>query len=114
MLLIKGGTIRDSKEWPGICFGKSFSMKSNRMWLMTPEFKGNSRLKPFWPLPQPSSKRVNLKEIPAPVPIAKPEPKKIVQDILVSTLLRIQSGGSAEVADAAAEYLEMIKAAGVA
>lgn len=87
-------------------------MKSNRMRLITPKLKGESRFEPIWSVPPIESKPVNLKEIPAPAPISKPEPEKIVQDILVSTLLRIQSASSAEVANAAARYLEVIKAAG--
>ena len=53
---------------------------------------------------------MNLKEIPDPLPIAKPQPSQIVQDILVSTLLRVQSTSNEDVAQAAARYLELIRA----
>ena len=84
-------------------------MKSNRIRLFQPAAEGENRVafRRYELLSQPQP--VNLNEMPAPVPIAKPLPNKIVQDILVATLLRLQNHGSAEVAAAAADYLELIR-----
>jgi hypothetical protein len=87
-------------------------MKSNRMRSITPRVVNRTvglvlnQCLPEKLLPKP----VNLDEIPAPAPISKPQPDKIVQDILLSTLLRVQSSSSSEIAAAAARYIEMIRA----
>jgi hypothetical protein len=86
-------------------------MNSNRIWLFAPEASEKTKFAPRWQSPlQTIQKPINLQEIAAPVPIVKPQPGKIVRDLLIATLLRVQSTSSAEVAAAAVHYLELIRA----
>lgn len=96
----------------GLCFALALrlSMKSNRMRLTTPGNIGQGRFKPPGLTNIRFCNAVNLKELPDPLPIAKPQPTQIVQDILISTLLRVQSTSSRDVAEAAARYIDVIRA----
>ena len=51
---------------------------------------------------------LRLEKLPAPLPIEKVSPDKLIEDILVSTLRRVQDNASAEVAAAAARYISLL------
>ena len=53
---------------------------------------------------------VDLAEMSAPAVIPKVHPEQVVQDILISTLQKVQKKSSPEVSRAAAKYLALIKA----
>jgi hypothetical protein len=99
VLLKRNGLARDLLKAPHLY------MDSNRMRLYT-------RGKRFASMLAGSgvADGVNLDEIPAPVAIVKPAPEQIVQDIVLSTLARIQESGSPEIAAAAAHYITRIRA----
>lgn len=75
-------------------------MKSNRMRIFS-YAKGRSSAR--W------ASEVDLENMPPPEPIQKPDPEKIVEDILVATLKRLQKGGNSEIAAAAEHYLEVLR-----
>ena len=83
---------------------RDVSMNSNRMRV----YGGVSRMAPLFGW-ESTSEPVDLNEIPAPVPIRKPSPERIVRDILLSTLERVKQGGSAEIAAAASEFAALIE-----
>ena len=81
------------------------SMNSNRMRLYAPgaagRFQVGSRdLKDGLP--------IRLEALPAPLPINKISPDQLIEDILVSTLRRVQANSSPEVAAAAARYISLL------
>ena len=72
-----------------------------------------SRLSQPWlstPFTHKDVENVNLAEMSPPVEIPKVDPDQVVQDILVSTLLKVQRKASPEVQLAAARYLQALKA----
>lgn len=81
------------------------SMNSNRMRLYTPiagvtKRFGSGVAKPDTP--------IRLEDLPAPLPIAKISPDELIEDILISTLRRVQENSSPEVAAAAARYISLL------
>lgn len=53
--------------------------------------------------------KVNLREMAPPSAIAKIHPDQVVEDILMSTLLKVQSQASPEISAAAARFVELIR-----
>ena len=51
---------------------------------------------------------IRLDELPAPLPIAKVSPDQLIEDILISTLRRVQENSAPEVAAAAARYISLL------
>jgi hypothetical protein len=82
-------------------------MKSNRMRLSQPDLGIKelfSRRVHF----QTDGASVCIENMPAPLPVAKVSPDQLIEDILVSTLRRVQSTASPEVAAAAARYIALL------
>ncbi|HEX7860372.1 MAG TPA: hypothetical protein VF773_08615 [Verrucomicrobiae bacterium] len=46
--------------------------------------------------------------MPAPLPIAKVSPDQLIEDVLISTLRRLQENSSPEVSAAAARYISLL------
>ena len=81
-------------------------MKSNRMRLFKPTPGVQKR---FMLLEKGSAcSPIRLDELPAPLPIAKVSPDQLIEDILVSTLRRVQENSAPEVAAAAARYISLL------
>jgi hypothetical protein len=82
------------------------SMKSNRMRLSKP-FEAQNRLNTPWNVF--SSKRaIDIRALPPPLPIPKVDPDKVIEDVLVATLKRVQRSAKPEIAAAAARYLSLL------
>jgi hypothetical protein len=82
-------------------------MKSNRMQLGQPSIGTTRRLKPKLSF-EVMEDHVSIESLPAPLPISKVSPDKLIEDILVSTLRRVQGSASPEVAAAAARYISLL------
>lgn len=54
-------------------------------------------------------REVDLLEMAAPPVIPKVHPEQVVEDILISTLIKVQKHSSRDVSRAAAKYLELLK-----
>lgn len=52
---------------------------------------------------------VDLREMPEPSAVPKVEPEQIVEDILISTLLKVRAKSSPEIGAAAGRYLALIR-----
>jgi hypothetical protein len=50
--------------------------------------------------------------MPRPEPVLKPDPEKIVEDVLVATLRRLQEDGNQEISAVAERYLELLRPVG--
>ena len=81
-------------------------MKSNRMRLFKPIIGQKERFPVGVQVGEPSP--ICLDELPAPLPISKVSPDQLIEDILMSTLRRVQANSSPEVAAAAARYLALL------
>lgn len=82
-------------------------MKSNRMRLCQPTIRETRRLESKLVF-EVMEDHVCIESLPAPLPISKVSPDKLIEDILVSTLRRVQGSASAEVAAAAARYISLL------
>jgi hypothetical protein len=82
-------------------------MKLNRMRLGHPSIGNAGRLKPKIAF-EVMEDLVSIENLPAPLPISKVSPDKLIEDILVSTLRRVQGSASPEVAAAAARYISLL------
>ena len=82
-------------------------MKSNRMRL-GPTSLGTTRRLASKLTFEVMEDHVSLENLPAPLPISKVSPDKLIEDILVSTLRRVQGSASPEVAAAAARYISLL------
>jgi hypothetical protein len=87
-------------------------MKSNRMRLGQPNIGIAGRLEPKL-IFEVMEDRVIIESLPAPLPISKVSPDKLIEDILVSTLRRVQGSASPEVAAAAARYISLLSESAV-
>ena len=83
------------------------SMKSNRMRLYTPKAGARGRFQVGLGELN-DGEPIRLEELPAPLPITKISPDQLIEDILVSTLRRVQANSSPEVAAAAARYISLL------
>jgi hypothetical protein len=88
-------------------FMEALSMKSNRMRLSQPRIGIKDRIKAGVILGMTGS-TVRLEELPAPLPITKVPPDQLIEDILISTLRRVQNSAAPEVAAAAARYITLL------
>jgi hypothetical protein len=85
-------------------------MKSNRMLLKTSAVETANRFESHHISTVPTSgQSLDLKEMPAPLAISRVAPDQIIEDILVSTLLRLQSSAKGDLAAAAARYLTLLR-----
>jgi hypothetical protein len=82
-------------------------MKSNRMRVYKPVTGIKERFR-FEAACHTSAFPINLEDLPAPLPIAKISPDQLIEDILVSTLRRLQENSSPEVTAAAARYISLL------
>ncbi len=82
-------------------------MKSNRMRLGQSSIGTTGRLEPKFVF-EVTENPVSIESLPAPLPISKVSPDKLIEDILVSTLRRVQGSASPEVAAAAARYISLL------
>jgi hypothetical protein len=98
-------------DWRVTCFSFA-TMKSNRMRVGMPVIGAVNRFQHVWlsPICRKDTAAVALEQMPPPAPISKIKPDQVVEDILVSTLLRVQSSATPEIAAAAAKYLALLKA----
>jgi hypothetical protein len=55
-----------------------------------------------------ASAPIRLEELPAPLPITKVSPDQLIEDILISTLRRVQENSSPAVSAAAARYITLL------
>ena len=81
-------------------------MKSNRMRFYQPISSGNGRVRHGFD--SGGTLPLRLENLPAPLPITQVSPDKLIEDILVSTLRRVQNNASPEVAAAAARYISLL------
>jgi hypothetical protein len=81
-------------------------MKSNRMRLYKPNAGTKGRFEPGYS--QEPKLSLCLEEMPPPLPIARVTPDDIIEDILISTLHRVQESASPAVAAAAARYISLL------
>lgn len=82
-------------------------MKSNRMRLPKPLIGTEERFHTGLLLGLTGSP-VKIEELSAPLPISKVSPDQLIEDILISTLRRVQNAASPEVAAAAARYISLL------
>jgi hypothetical protein len=82
-------------------------MKSNRMRLGHPSV-GKMRCRETKLLVEFIEPPVCMESLPPPLPISKVSPDELIEDILVSTLRRVQGSASPEVAAAAARYISLL------
>jgi hypothetical protein len=87
-------------------------MKSNRMRLGQPSLGITNRLEPNL-IFEVMEDCVSIESLPAPLPISKISPDQLIEDILVSTLRRVQGSASPEVAAAAARYISLLSESAV-
>jgi hypothetical protein len=69
----------------------------------------DGRFQPVFFLRTPGSP-LKIDELPAPLPIAKVSPDEMIEDIILSTLRRVQQTGSPELAAAASSYISLFSA----
>ena len=79
-------------------------MKSNRMRVFR---HGKGRDLARWQIDQEGG--IDLESMPRPMAIQKPDPEKIVEDVLVATLKRLQEEGNQEIAAVAERYLGLVR-----
>jgi hypothetical protein len=104
----RDGLHRRSESWPATCFlTRSFNMKSNRMRVFS-HAKGRDLAR--WQIDREGG--IDLESMPRPEPVLKPNPEKIVEDVLMATLRRLQEDGNQEIAAVAARYLELLRPVG--
>ena len=84
----------------------SLSMKSNRMRSYRP-ITAKERFRPE-SFQESLSLPIKIEDLPAPLPIAKISPDQLIEDILISTLRRVQEHSAPEVAAAAARYISLL------
>jgi hypothetical protein len=86
-------------------------MKPNRIRkTKPPSLASGTRFAAEWLLPVSGhSQPANLAKMAAPSPIGRISPDQIIEDILVSTLSRVQSTGSPELSAAAARYISLLR-----
>jgi hypothetical protein len=82
-------------------------MKSNRMRLYKPIAGVTERFKVSLEKAN-ESLPFRLEDLAAPLPITKVSADQLIEDILVSTLRRVQASSSPEVAAAAARYISLL------
>lgn len=87
-------------------------MKSNRMRVAIPADQSVARLESRWVEGSGAEEfgRIDLMRMSPPAVIPKIHPEQVVQDILISTLSKLQEKASPEVSRAAARYLAHIRA----
>ena len=56
-----------------------------------------------------TSPMLELAQMPAPLPVSPLDPDQIIEDILVSTLTRVQASAKPELAAAAARYITLLR-----
>ena len=85
-------------------------MKSNRMRYLRPA-GGRSKgpTLPWLLSPTHAAERVKLSKMPAPNPVSRLHPDQVIEDILVSTLVRVQKTANPELAAAAARYIALLR-----
>lgn len=83
------------------------SMKSNRMRQLKPKPLARERFQVCLNDGNESFP-IAFKNLPAPLPIEKIPADQLIEDILVSTLRRVQERSSPEVAAAAARYISLL------
>jgi len=84
-------------------------MKSNRMRLFKSPNPRDLGSRSVWIAKSHIEKFVSLADMPRPVTIAPIAPDKIVEDILISTLVRVKNSAKPEIAAAAARYLSLLQ-----
>lgn len=83
------------------------SMKSNRFRLIKPIAQTKERFRVGGQQAE-GIDSVRLEDLPAPLPIAKVTSDQLIEDILISTLRRVQENSSPQVAAAAARYISLL------
>jgi hypothetical protein len=86
-------------------------MKPNRIRkTKPPSLESGSRFAAEWLLPvSETSHPANLADMAAPAPIERISPDQIIEDILVSTLSRVQNTSSPQLSAAAARYISLLR-----
>lgn len=82
-------------------------MNSNRMRPFKPVTAIKERFR-FEAIYQTPTLPIKLEDLPAPLPIAKVSPDQLIEDVLISTLRRLQENSSPEVSAAAARYISLL------
>ena len=85
-------------------------MNSNRMRPIRTAAGATIRLEREWSsAPPEDAGPIDLDGMPAPLAVEKVAPERIVADILVATLSRVQNDSSPEIAAAAEKYINVLR-----